>query len=348
MTLRRKLGVFAEPALILPVLLAGALLAVAFNLGDLGHVMDRVRAISIPVMLFALGMGLTYLTLKLWQFHLLLANLGLHPGWRRLLLAFAVGELAVTLPFGIFAQNWVLSTAGGQARFGRSSAATVVMLLVETLVVLLLLAIVGIPRWPQLQPIAAVFAVGFVALTLSILRFERLARKLAIRLKQPLLHRAAVEILGLLRGLKRLSHPRTLAINVVLAAAYLGALAFAFMAVGRSVGVQNLPYLTAATIYAFSLAVVLICGGLVSQIGTVEILGMGAALAWGLNFTEGLALMLGFRLVWTGVMWLINLPIVFLLWRSLHSRAPVAERQEDARKGDHAKEDTEYTTEEHG
>jgi hypothetical protein len=28
--------------------------------------------------------------------------------------------------------------------------------------------------------------------------------------------------------------------------------------------------------------------------------------------------MLGFRLVWTGTMWLINLPVVLLLWRSMH------------------------------
>lgn len=321
---RYKLRLLAEPALLLPVLLAGALLAVAFNLGDLGKVVGRVQAIPIAVMLFALAMGVAYLVLKLWQLHLLLANLGLHPGWRRLLLAFAVGELAVTLPFGIFAQNWILSTAGGRARFGRSSAATVVMLVVETLVVLALLAVVGIPRWPQLQPTAAICAAGFLAVVVSVLRFERIARRLALRIRRPLLHRAALEALGLLRGLKRLSSARVLAINIAIAAAYLGALAFAFMAVGRSVGLHHLSYLAAATIYAFSLAVVLICGGLISQIGTVEILGMGAAQAWGLSLTDGLALMLAFRLVWTGVIWLVNLPVVLLLWRSLRRESPQA------------------------
>lgn len=327
MKLPRKLGRLAEPALLLPILLAGALLAVAFNLGDLGTVLSRLQAIPIDVMLFALLMGLVYLVLKLWQLHLLLANLGLHPGWRRLLLAFAVGELSVTLPFGIFSQNWILSMAGGRNRFGRSSAATVVMLIVETLVVLILLAVVGIPRWPQLRLAAAICAAGFLMLVLGILRFERVARNIALRIRRPVLHRAALEALGLLRGLKRLSNARVLVVNVLIAAAYLGALAFAFMAVGRSVGLHHLTYLTAATIYAFSLAVVLICGGLISQIGTMEILGMGAAQAWGLNFTDGLALMLAFRVVWTGVMWLVNLPLVLLLWRSL--RVPHSERSRD-------------------
>jgi len=319
--LPRGLGWLGQPALVVPIILAGALLAVAFNLGDLGNVLARVQAIPVSVMAVALAMGLIYLVLKAWQLRLLLANLGLRPDWRRLLLAFAVGELAVTLPFGIFAQNWVLSTTGTHTRFGRSSAATVVMLLVEMLVVLTLLAVIGIPRWPELQPAAAVCTVGIIVLGFSLLRFERFTRRLAHRLRRPLLHRVVSEALGLIRGLKRLSDPRVLAANVLLAAAYLGALSFAFMAVGHSVGLHHLGFLTAATIYAFSLAVVFLCGGIVSQIGTVEILGMGAAQAWGISFTDGLALMLAFRVVWTGVMWLVNLPLVFLLWRSLR-RSP--------------------------
>ncbi|MGH8273840.1 MAG: hypothetical protein ACRES9_06255, partial [Gammaproteobacteria bacterium] len=226
----------------------------------------------------------------------------------------------VTLPFGIFAQNWILS-ASGKFRFGRSSAATVVMLLAETAVVLLLLAIVGIPRWPELRPIAVVFLVGLAFLLFGVLRFEQLARRLAHKVKKPALYRTLIEVIGLIQGLKRLSNARILAVNLLLAAAYLGALALVFMLVGRSVGLHRLDFLTAATIYAFSLAVVLLFGGLVTQIGTVEVLGMGAAQAWGIGLTDGLALMLAFRLVWTGAMWLLNLPVVFILWRTLHPQA---------------------------
>lgn len=56
---------------------------------------------------------------------------------------------------------------------------------------------------------------------------------------------------------------------------------------------------------------------MLSQIGTVEVLGMSAAQAWGMSLTDGLALMLGFRIVWTGAVWLINLPLVIVLWKTL-------------------------------
>jgi hypothetical protein len=104
---------------------------------------------------------------------------------------------------------------------------------------------------------------------------------------------------------------------VLLTAAYLGALALVFFVVGRGIGLHSLSYLTAATIYAFSLAVIMCGGGLFGQIGTLEVLGMVAARAWGIGYTDGLAMMLGFRLVWTGAMWLLNLPVVFLLWRKV-------------------------------
>jgi len=119
--------------------------------------------------------------------------------------------------------------------------------------------------------------------------------------------------------LRRLSHLHVLGVNVVIAGAYLGALALAlaFMAVGRHVGLERFGFLMAATTYAFALAVVFLMGGLVSQIGTVEVLGMSAAqAAFGISYAEGLTLMLAFRVVWTGTMWLCNLPIVALLWRA--------------------------------
>lgn len=324
MKARRVLHLLLSPKLLLPVLLTGALLAVALKLGNVGSVLARVQALPIWIMALALTAGVVYLALKFLQFYHLLVNLGLHPDWRRLVLAFCVGELAVTLPFGVFAQNWVLS-ATGKADFGRSSAATVIMILTETLVVLLFLAVVGIPGWPELRPLALVFAVGLLVVVFGMLRFGHVARHIGNRVKHPALRRLLAELIRLIEGLEKLSSLQLLALNLLIAGAYLGALAFAFLVVGHGVGVHHLSFLTAATIYAFSLAVVLLCGGLFSQIGTIEVLGMGAAQAWGIGLTDGLALMLGFRLVWTGVMWLVNLPVVFLLWRSLgHHPEPAA------------------------
>lgn len=307
-----------RPGIVLPVLLSAALLALAISLGDLGAVTSRVQSIPLRTMAIALVLAFIYLAIKCWQLHLLLRHVRLHPGWRRLVLAFAVGELSLTLPLGIFAQNWMLSvTARGQPQFGRSSSATVVMLIAETAVVLLVLAMIGIPNWPQLQPLAALFAAGVLGLTYLALRFGHLAEHLPGRARNRLLRNALVQLKDLIHGLQRLYHPRLLLVTLLSTTAYLMALAVAFTLVGRNMGLMHLSFAAAASIYAFSLAVVLIFGSFLSQIGLIEVLGIGAAQAWGLGLTDGLALMLGFRLVWTGSIWLINLPAVIILWRRL-------------------------------
>lgn len=313
-----RLRALLRPGVILPVLLSTALLALAFSLGDLGAVIDRVVMIPLSALAFALAMAAAYLAIKCWQLHLLLRRVRLHPGWRRLLLAFAVGELALTLPLGIFAQNWMLSTtAHGQSQFGRSSSATVVMLICETMVVLLVLALIGIPRWPQLQPLAALCAAGLLVCSVAALRYGHLAQHLPQRARHKSVRYLWLQLHALIQGLQRIYHPRLLVTTLLASTAYLLALALAFMVVGRSMAIPQLDFAAAATIYAFSLAVVLMFGGLLSQIGLIEVLGMSAAQAWGLSLTDGLALMLGFRLVWTGAMWLLNLPLVLVLWRRL-------------------------------
>lgn len=313
-----RLRALLQPGVIVPLLLSAALLALATSLGDLGEVVGRVRTIPVEALVFTLLMAVSYLAIKCWQLHVLLRRVNLHPGWQRLVLAFAVGELSLTLPLGIFAQNWVLSTtARGRPQFGRSSSATVVMLILETMVVFLALAAIGIPRWPQLQPVAALCAFGLLACSTLALRYGHVAEHLPRRARHKSIRRALQQLHELVQGLQHIYRPRLLLGTLLATIAYLCALALAFLVVGRHMGIPHLSLPAAVTIYAFSLAVVLMFGGLLSQIGLVEVLGMSAAQAWGLSLTDGLALMLGFRLVWTGAMWLLNLPLVLVLWRRL-------------------------------
>jgi hypothetical protein len=317
-SIRGALRALAQPKVFLPILLAGALFFLAISLGDIGKVLGRIRAIPLMDLGITLGCAFVYLALKGLQLHLLLADLGAHPKPRRFLLAFAVGELAVTFPLGIFAQNWVLSE-NDRIHFGRSSAATVVMLLMETEVVLLWLTIVGIPNWPPLRPLAGCLLLVIAALVFGVLHFEPLAQKLAGKVRHEKLHKAMDEAIGLIRGLKRLAGWRVLWVNFLITGGYLGALIAAFMAIGHGVG-ENLTYVQAATIYGFSLAAVLLTGGLSGQIGTIEVIGMNAARGWGIGYTDGLALMLGFRVAWTGAMWLLNGPVVIAFWHRLRGR----------------------------
>lgn len=311
-----RLRRYIKPSLVIPLLLAAALLALAFNLGDITRVLTRVGAVPVHIMLWVLGLAWLYLLAKLGQFYLLLAYLGLRPDRRRLWVAFAVGELTLTLPFGVFAQNWLLAATGDAMRFARNSAATLIMLLTEALVTLLWLAATGVPGWPLLRPAAAVCAVGIILFLPVLRRCEGFLGHHAQRRHHRFITRISSSLLALLDGCKQLASPRLLLINVVIAAAYLGVLAVAFMAVGRGVGL-TLDYSTATTIYAFSLAVVLIGGSVLSQLGTVEVLGMTVAQAYGFGFTDGLALMLAFRLLWVGAIWLTSLPVVIIFWRSV-------------------------------
>ena len=329
MSIHTTLRTLAKPKVFLPILLAGALFFLAISLGNIGRVLGRIRGIPLLDLAIALGCAGVYLAFKGLQLHLLLADLGARPKSRRFLLAFAVGELAVTFPLGIFAQNWVLSEEE-RIHFGRSSAATVVMLLMETEVVLLLLTVVGIPNWPPLRPLAGCLLLVIAALVFGVLHFEPLAQKIAGKIRHKKLHQAMDEAIGLIRGLKRLAGWRVLWINFLITAVYLGALITAFMVVGHGVGLDKLTYVQAATIYCFSLAAVLLTGGLSGQIGTIEVIGMNAARGWGIGYTDGLALMLGFRLAWTGAMWLLNGPVVLAFWHRLHSKPEHKPEEQEA------------------
>jgi hypothetical protein len=304
-----------HPRVVLPVLLAAALFMVAISLGDLGQVVNRVKMVSVSTMLLVLAAAALYLLLKGLQLHLLLKDIDAHPGWRRFALAFAIGELALTFPLGVFAQNWVL--AGKQEmQFGHSSAATVVMLVMEVVVVLIWLAITGMPGWPPVRAVAAAMLGAMLILAFALFRF-RLLDRLAERIAHRRLHRVLDEAVGLLHGLEALGRWRVFGINLLITPAYLGALVVAFWLMGHGMGLHRLTYPEAATIYTFALASVLVSGGVFGQIGTVEVIGMSAATAWGLDYSMGLILMLGFRLAWTGSMWLLNGPVALALWRSV-------------------------------
>ncbi|MGH8115072.1 MAG: lysylphosphatidylglycerol synthase domain-containing protein, partial [Rhodanobacteraceae bacterium] len=290
----------------------------ALNLGHVSKVVSRLTKLPLWVLGISLACAATYLGCKAVQLRLMLTRVGVRIPSQPFWLAFGVGELTVTLPLGLFSQNWVLS-ASRRIHVGRSSAATVMMLLVEIATVFLFLAIVGLPGWDDVRWAAMALLVLFVLVVAGAVLFEDKARKFAGRAHREWLKKAAQGGVEMLDGLRKLCTPWTIAVSLVLAAVYLGALTVAFWLVGRGMQVQHLDYLAAATIYTFSLAVILVGGGIFSQIGTVELLGMFVARAWGIGYTDGLAMMLGFRIVWTGAIWLLCLPIVASTWREMPS-----------------------------
>ncbi len=294
-----------------------AFLAAALALSNIGLVFDRIGAIPLRLLALTTLFAALYLVFKGLQFYFFLRDIGLQPGWRDLTLAYAVGELTLALPMGIYAQNYVLLRLEG-SQPSRSAAATTVMLLLEIAILFLTLAAVGVKGWPWVQPlaIASFFGLaGFVALVTRWNQLRRIIAKTLQHLKlspRPYLH--FVSSLDLLTG------GHSLLRHGWLSVLYLAALFAAFDAVAHGVGAP-LTMHQSVSIYAFSLSAALLFGSLTTQVGLTEVAGMGAAHALGFDYTQGLAMLLGFRLVWTACIWLICLPVVIALKSQLDQRS---------------------------
>ncbi|HET8700681.1 MAG TPA: lysylphosphatidylglycerol synthase domain-containing protein [Nitrococcus sp.] len=313
---RSRLRRLLHPKVLIPLLLSLALLAAAFSLTDFSAVFDRGVHIPWQTLLLVLALAGLYLALKGWQFARMLRAIGLQPPWRALLLAFSVGEMTLSLPFGVYSQNYVLQRATGTPA-ARSTTVTTMMLVFELGVALAVLAFCGIPGWPELRPIALCIlilgSIGFGAFH----RSQRLVI-LAVGLLPGDEHSRIRQISRtFLERLKALPALRIAVPNLLITLFYLLVLAFAFYLLGQRVSDSELLFVQSLTVYVFALLVALLIGSLLSQIGVIEMAGLGAAKAWGIAPTDGLSMLLWFRLVWTASIWLICAPLAFLLRSAL-------------------------------
>jgi uncharacterized membrane protein YbhN (UPF0104 family) len=318
-------GFLVRPRVALPVLLTAALLAFALGVTDVPRVVASIRHMPPSTVGATFGLALAYLLLKGLELRLLLAGLGFHPRWRSLLLAFAIGEMSITVPSGVYAQNFVLNRLR-EAGFARSAAATSVMLALEGGVIALTLLVVPVPGWEWLRPAIVGSLAITVLLAVALLRSSRL-RALASRVERGRLGFVVAGVRELLTGLRTLAVPRLLAPSTVLTVAYLLALVSGFEAVGHGVGAHRFGLVEATTIYLFSLGVTMALSGFLTQLGVIEVAGLGVARAWGYDPTAALAILLGFRVVWMGSIWTTCAPVAFLLRGEL-ARSSRDDRQE--------------------
>lgn len=309
-----------RPTTLIPTLLSLALLAAAFTLADFSEVLGRATHIpwQILPLLFALA-GL-YLVLKGWQFARMLRAINLRPHWRTLLLAFSIGEMTLTLPLGIYSQNYVLQRAAGIPA-ARSTTVTTMMLVFELGIVLAVLALYGIPGWSVLRPMAfGILVLGAIGLS-AFHRSQWLVAWVIGLLPGGERGRVGRIMRIFLERLQAFPAPRIAIPNLLITLLYLLALTVAFHILAQRVGSSELLFVQSLTIYLFALLVALLVGGLLSQIGVVEMAGLGAAKAWGIAPTDGLSMLVWFRLLWTASIWLICVPVVFLLRSELDGHA---------------------------
>lgn len=315
----------SQPRILVPVLLSLALLAFVFTISDLPRVIDRIRGVPIYTAGTVFWLAVIYLVLKGMQFHYFLVGIQIHPYWKDLALAYAVGEMVITLPAGSFAQNYMLRRIQG-IDFSRSSAATAAILAVEGSIALLGLAVLGIPTWDWLQPAVIGFIALMAALVVLFAKAERVGHLARDLLQAGPLEKIGPEFIETVDSLRQLFNLRTAAVGVSITVTYLGILLVAFWLIGQGVGITTFTYRQAATVYLFALAVTLL-SPVSTQLGVIEASGLGAMQAWGYDYTAGLAAMLGFRLVWVGSIWL-SCGIVLLLLRNELSKSSNDHRQE--------------------
>lgn len=315
--LRGWLRAFSAPRRLVPILLTGALIAALVEMSDISGVFQRWHALSLQVALLTLGLAIVYLAVKGWQFGHLLKAAELSTDWRAQWVAFAVGEMTLLLPLGMYAQNYVLSKSRGQD-FARSAATTTVMHVLELLVLASVLAALPVYGWPQMRQVLWGGIGACIVVGLLLAKFHPL-RQVARRMgkHEGTLGKIARKGRDFIKEMRMLGKPQVLLPNLLVTAAYLLALAVAFQHVGEAVGKGQFGFLQAVTIYAFGLLVAMMFGGLISQLGTVELAGAAVANAMGLDVHNTFVMLIWFRLLWTVSIWIIAGSTLFVLRREL-------------------------------
>jgi len=295
--------------------LSAALLTFLLSIGDAAFLVARLRAIPVSTLALCFGLAVIYGFLKWHLFCFFLDRLNIHVTWRQSTLAFAIGEMAISLPAGDYAQNYVLRRIAN-VDFSISSASTTALFAVEVAVALVVLAILGIPGLDWLRPAICGFFVVVAVFVLMLIKIN-VVRDLAGQIVQAgPLQRVGREFIELVQGLRDLFTLKCIAIAVPIASLYLLALLVAFFLVGLAVEVPNFTFEQAMTVYLFAMAVQMLMP-ISSQIGVMEGVGIVAMQGWGNSINVALAAMLSFRIVWTGAIWLAGGIVVLLLWGEL-------------------------------
>lgn len=320
--------ILLQPRVLIPTLLAIALLAFIFSLSNFFKVFDLILRVHLSSIVLIAMLVIAYLGLKGAELYLMLERLNIHPGFKALMLSFIVGELNITLPFGIFAENYVMQRLQ-VAGFARSAAATTGILAVEAFVVLIILLAIGVPHWAWVRPLIAAIVCSGIALILLLFLNKRLLNAIISWKPRGRMQKVVRAADQLIRGLAQLVDVRLLAISCLLTCGYLLAFAAAFMVIAKDMNISGITFVPAMSIYFFSLAVVLLAGGIAPHIGTMEVTGISAAEAWGLSATQGLAVMLGLRIVWTALTWVIGTLAIWLLrdeWQRMNETPSATNR----------------------
>lgn len=288
--MKRCLRWLARPSVLIPLVLGAGVLVALFTLADIRKVLAIIAGFRLEYFLAFLLLMVLYEALRAAQWHLFIEKLDVHVPLRSQLLAFAMGEVAKILPVGNYFQNYVLKTSRG-AEFGRTAAATTLIIWEEDAVCLVALMVLGLGAWSGWVRIAIVVGVAAVAVLAWLFLRMRPGGRPQLVSRSPLLRRLADELDRFREGAAALLRPSVLAATLAYSALYLTVAAFGLFVIVRGLGITNVSLLDVFAVYFFSLALGLIIP-LPVDIGAIEVGGLGAFVAVGVGRSAGLGAMI--------------------------------------------------------
>ncbi len=285
-----------KPKVLIPIVLSVALIVALLAFADVKKVVAVLSAFQKIYLLWFFLLMVVYEVVRGAQWHFLLKSMDIHVPLRTQIFAFAAGEVTKSMPIGNYFQNYLLQQSKG-TDFGRSSAATTIIVLTEVVVSLVGVVIIGLGRWTGI--VRPVIIVGVPVCLLGAWAYHKLhhAGRTPRWIRE---HKTMVKVMEEFKqfreGAASLMSVRVLSISTLLGALYLVTAGAALDLVMRGIGDTRVSLPAVLAVYFFSLAFSLIIP-IPVDVGVLEISGVGAFLAVGVGRSVAVSAMLANRIL---------------------------------------------------
>lgn len=312
-----------RPKVLIPVVLGVALIVALLAFADVKKVAAAMASFQKGYLLLFFVLMLVYEGVRGVQWHFLLGAMDIRVPLRTQIFTFAAGEVTKSMPVGNYFQNYLLQQSQG-TDFGRSSAATTMIVLTEVVASLAGVVVLGIGQWTDVA--RPVIVIGSAAFLLGAWTYHKLrhAGQAPRWVREHAITRQAMSELRQFReGAATLLHIRVLAIQTLLGALYLVVAGAALYAVMRGLDDTHVSFGHVQAVYFFSLAFSLIVP-IPVDIGVLEISGTTAFIAVGVARNTAVSAVLMNRILSIGSSLVIAL--VALVFLRDEFRAAIRER----------------------
>jgi uncharacterized protein (TIRG00374 family) len=287
-----------NPRLVIPTSLGLALIGTLVGVSDAGKIASTMQHLRPGFAVAFVVLMVIYEAIRGLQWHVLLEGLDVRVPLDAQAFSFLLGEATRTAPIGNYFQNYLLSRVEGED-FGRTAAATTLIVLTEVGWGLLAIVVIGVDGWTWLRPLILIGLAAFLCVIVLVYHLERQVSLPRWITRHALARTLLDELSRFRRGIAALVRPRPLTIEAALSAAYLSTAGAGLYVLAVGIGVDQLSFWQMLGIYAFSLTAGLIVP-LPIDLGVVEVGGVGALVASGLNREAAISLMLLNRLLSVG------------------------------------------------